>query len=224
MFQTLQLGDLHTAKVELLRAPSSTRPAVYVIGAEGAKAVVKDFTGNGFFYRNVIGRFLLWREKRAYQNLKGLNGTPALYRTVAGSAIILEHIPGRNLETSRIPGSLKPAFFEDLKKLVEAFHKRGVCHCDLKRAANILIGADGKPYVVDWSAAILRTEFRFYPLSLIYRRFVVDDLNAVTKYQLRHCPETVTPEALHRYSQRSRAEKAIRALRDRLRRILKKVA
>lgn len=224
MFQTLQLGDLRTAKVELLRAPSSTRPAVYVIDAEGAKAVVKDFTGNGFFYRNLIGRFLVWREEKAYRRLKGVKGTPVLHRVLKGRALVMEHIPGKSLEIAGETPELSPEFFEELRRLVEEFHGRGICHCDLKRAANILTGVDGKPYVLDWSAAILRTEFRLYPLSLIYRRFVVDDLNAVTKYQLRHCPETVTPEALNRYSHRSRAEKAIRTLRDRLRRILKEVA
>jgi hypothetical protein len=55
-------------------------------------------------------------------------------------------------------------------------------------------------------------------------RFLLDDLNAVTKYRLRHCPETVTPEAQERYLYTSKAEKAIRALRDRLREFLQRMA
>jgi len=224
MFETLKDGDFLKGKVETLRKSSSTRPAVYLIEEEGVKAVVKDFSGNGFFYRNLIGRFLVWREEKAYRRLKGLKGTPLLHRVVEGCALVLEHIPGRNLENAEATEKLPPVFFENLRGLVEAFHRRGICHCDLKRAANILIGIDGRPWVLDWSAAILQTEFRVFPLNLIYRRFILDDLNAVTKYQLRHCPETVTREAKERYLRRSGAEKAVRALRDRLRELLQKLA
>lgn len=223
MFQTPQRSDLLRRKVELLREPSSTRPAVYVIEENGVKAVVKDFGDNGFFFRNLIGRFLVWREKKAYRRLRGVKGTPRLFRVVDGCALVLEYIPGKSLENTRLTGKLPPVFFEDLRALVGAFHAREICHCDLKRAANILVGHDGKPYVLDWSAAIMKTEFPVLPLTLIYRRFLVDDLNAVTKYQLRHCPETVTAEARERYLRRSGAEKAIRALRDRLRELLQRV-
>jgi serine/threonine protein kinase len=103
-------------------------------------------------------------------------------------------------------------------------HRRGLCHCDLKRAANILVGEDGRPYLIDWSAAILEREFRFFPARLIYRRFLVDDRHAVIKLQLRHCPEAVDPEDLRRYQNRSLAERAVRNLRDRARGLLQKVA
>jgi RIO-like serine/threonine protein kinase len=210
--------------VETLRSASSTRPAVYVIEEKGSRAVVKDFSGNGFLFRNLVGRFLVWREEKAYRRLKGVKGTPILYRVMDGRALILEHIPGRSLESATDTATLAPAFFEDLRRVVEEFHGRGICHCDLKRAANILIGTDGKPYVLDWSAAILQTEFRFFPLNLVYQRFILDDFNAVTKHQLRHCPESVSPEAQERYVHRSKAEKMIRALRDRLRELLQRMA
>ena len=108
--------------------------------------------------------------------------------------------------------------------LVEAFHRRGLCHCDLKRAANVLVGDDGRPYIIDWSAAILEKEFKFFPARLIYKRFLLDDRHAVIKFQLRHCPEAIHPEDLRRYQDRSAVERAVRKLRDRARRFLQKVA
>jgi len=96
---------------------------------------------------------------------------------------------------------------------VERIHRRGLCHCDLKRAANVLVGNEGQPYIIDWSAAILEREFRFFPARLIYKRFLLDDRQAVIKLQLRHCPEAVDPEELRLYKERSPAEKAIRKLR-----------
>jgi RIO-like serine/threonine protein kinase len=224
MFETLGRSELEHMAPRSIREPSSTRPWVYGVEENGTKAVVKDFRANGFLFRNLVGRFLVWREEKAYRRLRGLKGTPALYRVVDGLALVLEHIPGKSLEDIRNKEELPEGFFDALRVLVEAFHGRGVCHCDLKRANNIIVGADGRPAVLDWSAAILAREFRFFPLTRIYRRFLVDDLNAVTKYRLQHCPETVSAQARERYLGRSGLEKMIRSLRDRLREVLQKVA
>jgi len=190
----------------------------------GVDAVVKDFRANGFWFRNLIGRFLVWREEKAYRRLKALEGAPALYSVVDGIALVLEHVAGESLEEAGERGWVEERFFDALRNLVEDFHRRGLCHCDLKRAANILIRPDGRAAVLDWSAAILEREFRFFPLTRVYRTFLVDDLNAVTKYRLRHCPETVNTEARERYLGRSRPETLIRTLRDRLRKLLQRVA
>ena len=105
----------------------------------------------------------------------------------------------RDIEGLEKEKKLSKEFFEELWVLVERIHRRGVAHCDLKRAPNILLGDDGKPYLVDWSAAIFRTESRFFPFHLLYRRFLLDDFNAITKIQLRHCPESITSEEKKRY-------------------------
>jgi serine/threonine protein kinase len=224
MFDKLRSPDLSEKKVQLLRRSSSTRPSIYVIEEDGCRAVVKDYRENSFFYRNIIGRFLVWREEKAYRRLGRLEGVPTLYRVIDGLVLVLEEIPGKSLEEVKDTEKVQQAFFEKLSHLVEGFHRRGLCHCDLKRAANVLIGPGGKPYVLDWSAAILEREFRFFPLTLVYKRFLVDDYNAVTKFQLRHCPEAVGPESRKRYLHISPSERAIRSLRDRLREILQRVA
>jgi serine/threonine protein kinase len=224
MFDKLKRPDLSKKKVQLLRRSSSTRPSIYVIEEDGCRAVVKDYRENKFFYRNIIGRFLVWREEKAYRRLERMAGVPILYRMMDGLVLVLEEIPGKNLEEVKDTDKVPQVFFEKLSLMVEGFHRRGLCHCDLKRAANILIGPGGNPYVLDWSAAILEREFRFFPLTLVYRRFLLDDYNAVTKFQLRHCPEAVGSESKKRYLHISRSERAIRSLRDRLREFLQRVA
>jgi serine/threonine protein kinase len=224
MFEKLRRPDLPSKKVQLLRRSSRTRPSIYIIEEDGCRAVVKDYSENSFFYRNLIGRFLVWREEKAYRRLRRMAGVPILYRVMDGLVLLLEEIPGKSLEEVRDTDRLPHAFFEKLSLMVEAFHRRGVCHCDLKRAANVLIGPGGEPYVLDWSAAILERELRFFPLSLVYQRFLLDDYNAVMKFQLRHCPETVGPVSKKRYLHRSRTERALRSLRDRLRELLQRMA
>lgn len=224
VFADLTLSDLPHRQCGVIRGQSSTRPVLWVLEEGGVRAVVKDYSANGFLFRNIIGRFLVWRECKAYRRLQGLEGVPVFYGTVGGLAAVFEELPGRNVEGLEHETRLPETFFQDLRALVESIHKRGLAHCDLKRAPNTIIGPDGKPYIVDWSAAIARREFRFYPLTLIYQRFIQDDLNAIIKLQLRHCPETIDPEEMKRYLQRGPTERMIRCIRDLARDILQKVA
>ena len=224
MFEALRLPDLPRVKIDTLREPSSTRPAIWVVEENGYKAVVKDYSVNSFLYRNMIGRFLVWRENKAYRRLRGLKGVPIFYCVIGGLALVMEKIPGRNVEGIEKETRLSADFFEDLKALVNRVHRRGLAHCDLKRAPNIFLGDDGNAYILDWSAAISEREFRFFPANRIYERFLLDDFNAVIKVQLRHCPDKISPEEKRCYERRSKAEILLRALRDRLRALLQRIA
>jgi len=166
----------------------------------------------------------VWREKRAYGRLKGIKGVPTLYRTINGLALVLEAIPGKNIESKETVAKLSDGFFEELRVLVENIHKRGLAHCDLKRAPNILLGDDGRPYIVDWAASISKSEFRFFPLYHLYEKFIQDDLNAIIKIRLKHFPNSVNPEEINQYNQRSPAEKVVRAIKEKAKDLLKKIA
>ena len=209
---------------KIFRKPTSTRPGIWLLEENGKKAIMKDFSRNRFFYRNIVGRFLVWREGKAYRKLRGIPGIPALYRTVPGTALIFEAIPGRDMESIDATEGVPESFFDALNQLISLCHARGVAHCDLKRAPNTIVGDDGRPYIVDWGASISREEFRIPPMNLIYRRFMRDDRMAVIKLKLRHRPEAVTAREKERYYYRSRGERAIRAVRDKLREFLQRAA
>ncbi|MGD8983568.1 MAG: RIO1 family regulatory kinase/ATPase [Desulfobacteraceae bacterium] len=224
MFESLKISDLPHRNLGVLRKPSSTRPTLWLVEENGMRAVVKDYSSNRFLYRNTIGRFLLWRERKAYRRLKGLRGVPTCYRVIDGLAIVIEEISGRNIEGLENEKGLSQEFFHQLQELVKNVHSRGLAHCDLKRAPNILLGHDERPYLVDWSASISKREFWLFPLNLIFQRFLQDDLNAITKMRLRHCPESVSPDEARRYFHRSRTEEMIRSVRDKLRNWLQRIA
>jgi RIO-like serine/threonine protein kinase len=224
MFESLKISDLPHQNLGVLRKPSSTRPTLWLVEENGMRAVVKDYSSNRFLYRNTIGRFLLWRERKAYRRLKGLRGVPTCYRVIDGLALVIEEISGRNIEGLENEEGLSQEFFHQLQELVKNVHSRGLAHCDLKRAPNILLGHDEKPYIVDWSASISKREFWLFPLNLIFQRFLQDDLNAITKMRLRYCPESVGPEEARRYFHRSRTEEMIRSVRDKLRNLLQRIA
>ncbi|RJR35104.1 MAG: hypothetical protein C4576_25445 [Desulfobacteraceae bacterium] len=224
MFEGLKLSDFPRCCLEVLRQESSTRPLIWTLEENGVEAVVKDFSRNGILFRHTVGRFLVWREEKAYRRLRGLKGIPTLYRTLDGLALVMERVPGESLEDLEKKKRLPKSYFDELEAIVAEAHTRGVAHCDLKRAPNLLLGSDGKPFIVDWSAAVCRSELALFPLNLIYKRLLLDDLHAITKMQLRHCPEEISRERLSAYRQRSGAEKIVRRIRDRMRELLKKVA
>ena len=224
MFESLKLSDLPSKQCTILRHPTNTRPAIWVVQEEGVQAIVKDFSTGRFLFRNTMGRFLVWRERKAYGKLKNVRGVPALYRVLGGLALVIEKIPGRNLEELEDKMEIPASFFETLKDQVDRFHEKGIAHCDLKRSPNTLYGEDGLPYIIDWGASISESEFRLYPLNLIYKRFLSDDYKAIIKLKLRHTPGAVKPEEKERYKYRSSPERLIRSIRDRLRGLLKKIA
>ncbi len=223
MFDSLKLSDLPQRQCAVLRRSSSTRPTVWRIEENEVRAIVKDFSSNRFFFRNTVGRFLVRREAKAYEKLVSLEGVPTLYRVIDGLALVIEEIPGIDLGTAKRGTRLPENFFNALKNLVESYHERGLAHCDLKRAGNILLGHDGLPYIIDWAAVIFKTEFRLFPLNYIYKRMIRDDYNAITKRKLYYIPELVSEDEKMKYEHRSWPEKWLRALRDRLRKILQKI-
>ena len=158
MFESLQLAHRPTLQRGVLREPTSTRPVLWIAEEGGVEAVVKDYSPNGFFYRNLIGRFLVWREQKAYRRLRGLKGVPALLRVIDGRPWCFSASDGENLENLEIRRRLPRSFFDELENLVREVHRRGLVHCDLKRAPNLLVGRDGKPYILDWSASVFRHE------------------------------------------------------------------
>jgi RIO-like serine/threonine protein kinase len=224
MFDNLKLTDIPKKQCGIIRNSSSTRPVIWRIEENGVKAIIKDFSLNGFWFRNIVGRFLIWREKKAYKRIAGLAGVPALYGSIGGIALIIEEIQGTDISRIEVVKSLDEHFFKGLENLVTRIHDRGIAHCDLKRAPNIMIGNDRNPYIIDWAASISKSELGFFPLSTIYKKFIQDDLNAITKIKLKWQPESVSPEEKRLYDYQTRVEKIIRAIRDWFKTCLKKFA
>ena len=221
--ESLKLSSLPENHCEIIRQSSNTRPVVRVIEKNGVRVVVKDFSTSKFFYRNIIGRFLIWREHKAYKKLQGLKGVPGCYGVIDGLALVLEEIPSQPLKKRNKNITLSETFFEDLKNIVDSFHKRGLAHSDLKNGANVLVGYNGLPYIVDWSASLSEKECKFFPMNHIYRRFVLDDYFAIIKLKMRYIPETLTPEEKRKYAHQSHTERGVRGIRDKLRKIFMKI-
>ena len=111
MLDGLKLSDLPALSCGVLRKASNTRPTIWIIEKNGIRAVVKDFSGNRFLFRNIVGRFLIWREAKAYGKLSGIKGVPAFFGVMDGLALAVQEIPGRSLENLEKEMHLPHTFF-----------------------------------------------------------------------------------------------------------------
>ena len=202
-----------------LRSATAARARLLQVEVAGQQLVVKDYRPCGWLMREVGGPWLIAREARTYGLLAGCPGVPRLVGRVDRQALAVEHIAGRNAQ-EYADGTLPPEFFARLQQVVEAIHARGVVHCDLKNRRNIVVAEGYQPYLVDFTTALGREGSLGFLRRRIFDRFALDDRRAVVKARLQvgmMGNEDDREFAFHR----SHGERAVRWVRDGLRRAFK---
>jgi serine/threonine protein kinase len=148
---TLELKNDQMGLVERVDGPSG--PVVRRVARGGG------IPGSG-----VVARILMRRERRALERLVDVNGvarlvvddqyaaTPSVDGAVPRKSHVLMRswVAGKPLQEAT---ELPEDFFELLEDLVRVLHANGVCHNDLHKEANILVGDDGYPALVDFQLA-----------------------------------------------------------------------
>lgn len=130
--------------------------------------------------RGILARALLARERRALQALRGLRGVPQLSVADRGLAheLLRTHLAGAPLHRAT---HLPLDYFEHLDELVQALHARGVCHNDLHKEPNILVGEDGWPALVDFQLSSVHAR-----QGRSFRVRVGEDLRHAEKHRARY--------------------------------------
>jgi hypothetical protein len=118
--------------------------------SDGGEAVRRSASGGRLPGSRLLARRLLARERRALEVLAGLAGVARVLAAPDGATLLRSFVPGTPL---CLADELPRDFFERLEELVRALHERGVCHNDLHKEANVLVGTDGYPALVDFQLA-----------------------------------------------------------------------
>ncbi len=189
--QELSLQELRARATKTFRHGGGSRPEVLLIRLNGEEAVLKDFSQSDPWFRRVVGPLSARREARALKQLEGARGVPRLLRRVSRDALLLEHILGTSVRQVP-PGGLTPEFFERFYRLVDRLHEFGVAHCDLRSQGNILVGADGEPHAVDFTAHFRRPRPWNFAARWMYAKFCEADRVAVARLKKTHAPELLT--------------------------------
>ncbi|GMU82934.1 MAG: hypothetical protein AMXMBFR47_28050 [Planctomycetota bacterium] len=140
-----------------------------------------------------IGRFLTRREARMYAKLQGMRGIPRFIGVVGRNAGFLhEFIPGHPLGRDE---RVSETFFDELLAMVKQLHSMNIAYVDLNKRQNILMGDDGRPWLIDFqiSLDIPPTGWgRLWPARWLLARFQHGDWYHCLKHKRRLRPDLLT--------------------------------
>ena len=180
--------------------------------AAGGLAVLKTYRTARFAGAPLrwLGRWQCGREVAFYRHLAGLSCVPALLGRVSDTAYLRAFVPGRPL-ADRPP--VPDGFWAKLDGAMRAVHSRGVAYVDANKPENILIGEDGRPYLIDFQIAWRCGRRANWALGRWWlARLQHEDLYHVLKHKRRFARESMTPDELDSVRRRSVLIRAHRAI------------
>jgi len=189
---------------------TSNQGTVLLFEGDGRKLVIKSAMGRGAVRK--ARQATLEREYSAYQRLDGVVGVPACYGFLDGRYLVMEFIDGAPYREATWQD--RDAWFAGLLEVIRAFHQRGVSHGDLKSKANMLVGVDQKPYIIDFGTTFLHKE-GFHPVNnRLFEYGKRLDINAWVKHKYHGRYKDASPKD-QELLQYSKLEYVVRRLRGR---------
>lgn len=113
--------------------------------------ITKDYSHYAGTLWAPIARYLMRREAKVLQKLKGWSHVPDFLGFDGRYAFSMEYVEGRRV--NRVEPSY-PAHFVTLLRVVGELHRKGVFHNDL-RSTNILVSDQGRLVLIDYGASLI---------------------------------------------------------------------
>lgn len=125
-----------------------------------------------------LGRALCQHEIAMLKRLEGLEGVPRLLGRLGQTGMIYEYIEGCSLdEKPAVPDN----YFSELSDLINRIHQRRIAYIDMNKRGNLLLGAQGRPNLIDFQIACY-----IPPRMLLSRRLTNRVLRRLQKEDLYH--------------------------------------
>jgi serine/threonine protein kinase len=131
-------------------------------------------------------RHLFAREHRALALARDLHVGPELL-WAGRQALVRGFIDGVALHLAKPFDDV--AYFRSAKQALRKLHRAGICHNDLAKEQNWLVGRDGRAYLTDFQlAACFRTRGRLFRIA------AYEDLRHLLKHKRSYAPSALTPK------------------------------
>ena len=128
---------------------------------------------------------LFARERRALSLARDLDVGPRLL-WAGKRALVRGFIDGVALHLAKPHGNV--AYFRSAKQALRRLHRAGICHNDLAKEQNWLVGRDGRAYLTDFQLAVC-----FKQRSRLFRIAAYEDLRHLLKHKRSYAPDALTP-------------------------------
>ncbi len=169
--------------------------AVALMECEGPpgplRHVLKISRCNGRFEQLLapIMNYVSRREYDIYKVCDGIQGVPPLGARVGKNAFLHEYVEGDTLDRR---DDVLPEFFDQLEDILHRVHERGVAYVDMAKRENIIVGDDGRPYLIDFQISFMRRSGPFSWLrSALVWTFQREDRYHLVKHRDRMLRRTI---------------------------------
>lgn len=133
-----------------------------------------------------LARHLFGRERHALAVSRSLNVGPDLL-WAGRQALVRGFIDGVALHLVKPAGDV--AYFRSAKQALRRLHRAGVCHNDLAKEQNWLVGRDGHAYLTDFQLAAC-----FRKRNWLFRILAYEDLRHLLKHKRSYARDALTPK------------------------------
>lgn len=146
----------------------------------------------GFISMRWLGYWLARHEAAVLSRLQDLTNIPRLLGPVyvdgklAPNAVARAYIPGHPMRAKEV---LNVSFFEELQSTLKNVHARQIAYMDLHKRENVIVGEDGRPYLIDFQVSFLiPTSWwaKLTPLPWLLKLFQRSDDYHCHKHLIKH--------------------------------------
>jgi hypothetical protein len=192
VWSNYSLRELRDHATHTFREGGGSRPDVLLIEIAGQRAVLKDQGGGDKWFALLIGPLLNWRECKALTRLDSVQCIPKLLAKPSVRSFLMTYHESEQITRLHKYQPEWPIFFEELRCAIDEIHMAGVAHNDLRNPTNTLVGADGKPILVDLVACFCRGQSWNIVNRWLFNKFTQVDLSAITKIKSRLAPQLLS--------------------------------
>lgn len=151
-----------------------------------------------------LAALLARHEADLYERLGAVRGVPAFVARTGPCSFLREYVEGGTVRETR---PLPEGFFGALEGVLAEVHALGIAYVDFAKEENVLVGADGRPWLIDLQVSVAR-EGPLRPFVGLLQR---EDLYHLSKMRLRRAPAEATDEDRRRVAKRGKLGRLHRA-------------
>jgi hypothetical protein len=172
---------------------------------QGHVLKISQFRGTLGVFLRPLAVVMSRREYRLYRQLAGVPGIPALGPRYGNRGFFHQYVEGRTLFELPKGCPLPEQFWRDLGATLESIHRRRIVHLDLHKLGNIILGDDGRAYILDFQIAFMfrrRSGWIGARIDTLFEWLKREDLYRVYKHKRRFQGAAMTEDE-RRWGQRS---------------------